>query len=219
MYFDAVKNLRCKRCNKQSMSKNWVCPCGEKWFVCNKHKWSADDGLKLHIPIDNIERPTKCPKKDDIKNDTPSGRVENPKPSKAHKKQQHGDGVTFEGEGDPNLMVSHQELLEYELKMENEKHLHPGKNRPRDHITLQTPTSAVKRPRVLGPKMNAKFGVQTSEPAYTKDEMNKAKLLGETARKRGGDHLLAPAKKPKSNGEFSSNHGGLNHGASSSSSL
>ena len=105
-------------------------------------------------------------------------------------------------------MVSHQELFEYELKMENEKHIHPGKNRPRDHITLQTPTSAVKRPSGLGPKMDAKFGVQKYEPAYTKDEMNKAKLLGETARKRGGDHLLAPAKKPQSNGEFSSNHGG-----------
>ena len=39
------------------------------------------------------------------------------RPSKA-RKQQHG--ATIDGEGDPNRMVSHQQMLEEELKSENE---------------------------------------------------------------------------------------------------
>jgi hypothetical protein len=138
---------------------------------------------------------------------------QNLKPNKVQKKE-HDAGVPIQGECDPNLMASHQELLEYELKCENNKITNPGKNRPKD-ITLSLPGNLVKKPRLWGPKINAKFGDQA--PKYSEDEMDKARRLGETARKRGGDNLLAkgdnhPAsvKKPKLTGaQASSKFDGL----------
>ena len=140
------------------------------------------------------------------------------RPSKA-RKQQHG--ATIDGEGDPNLMVSHQQMLEEELKSENEKSLHPKNGRPKGDITLDSSEVVTKRPRVLGPKLSARFGVLLSELA-SKDGDNKAiQHHGEMVRKRGCENTSSPTKKPRCNGEFHpSEHGDpSNHATSSSSSL
>ncbi len=112
----------------------------------------------------------------------------NPKPNKALKKEHTDAGVPIQGECDPNLMASHQELLEYELKCENDKITNPGKGRPKD-ITLSASGNMMKKPRLLRPKMNDKFGDQAHK--YIEDELDKARRLGETARTRVGDNLLA----------------------------
>ena len=104
----------------------------------------------------------------------------NPKPNKAQKKEHTVAGVPIQGECDPNLMASHQELLEYELKCENEKITNPVKSMPKD-ITLSASGNMMKKPRLLGPNMNAKFWDQAHK--YTEDELDKARRLGETARK------------------------------------
>ena len=102
-------------------------------------------------------------------------------------------------------MAPHQELLELELKNESEQFKQPDKRKPHDNLTLTSSANMMKRLRVFGPKMNAKFGEQAKDPpAFTNDELNKAKWLGETARKRGGDHFPAPLKKPRRIGNQSS---------------
>ena len=94
------------------------------------------------------------------------------------------------------------------ITTKKEKTTNPGKSRPKD-ITLGSSGKVIKKPKLLGPKINAKFGDQA--PKYSEDEMDKARRLGETARKRVGDNLLAkgdthPAsvKKPRITGARSS---------------
>ena len=86
------------------------------------------------------------------------------------------------------------------------------KNRPKD-IALSLPGNLVKKPRLWGPKINAKFVSKFGDqaPKYSEDEVDKAKKLGETARKRCGDNLPAKGdnqphsvKKPKLTGAQSS---------------
>jgi hypothetical protein len=227
--FEVDRNIKCSHCGKQSMSKNWTCPCGTLWFICNKHKSCATDVPNIKVNMNESDRPKKLPKISQSndqsewnKNGNEIGdRNDNEiseRPSKA-RKQQHG--ATIDGEGDPNLMVSHQQMLEEELKSENEKSLHPKNGRPKGDITLDSSEVVTKRPRVLGPKLSARFGVLLSELA-SKDGDNKAiQHHGEMVRKRGCENTSSPTKKPRCNGEFHpSEHGDpSNHATSSSSSL
>ena len=213
--FNVDEQITCHHCHKQTMSKSWTCPCGENWFVCNTHKWYAKDGKPTKSPDDTNSRPTKSTKIDHhatMKQNVQHDGDKNPKPNKAQKKEHTVAGVPIQGECDPNLMASHQELLKYELKCENNKITNPGKNRPKD-IALSLPGNLVKKPRLWGPKNNAKFDSKFGDqaPKYSEDEMDKAKKLGETARKRCGDNVPAKGdnqphsvKKPKLTGAQSS---------------
>jgi len=113
------KQITCHHCHKQTMSKAWTCPCGENWFVCNTHKWYAKNGNSTISPDDTNSRPTKSTKVDHhpaIKQNVQFESDKNSTPNKAQKKEHTDAGVPIQGECDPNLMASHQELLEYELK-------------------------------------------------------------------------------------------------------
>ena len=207
--FNVDKQIKCCHCKKQSMSRFWKCPCGENWFLCNTHKWYANDCNKPTCAADISNRPSKSVKtshiNNKVQNDDKDKDDNNPKNKKARGKQPKlGDG-TIQGEGDPNLMADHQELLEFEAKMESEMSQQHDKRKPHNNMTLTASPNMIKRLKVLGPKMNAKFGDHAKDPPkYTNDELNKAKWLGENARKRGGDHLPAPLKKPRSTGHQSS---------------
>ena len=117
-------------------------------------------------------------------------------------------------------MVSYQQLLEQE-EMNWIASLHPKYVRPKDDITLDGTGLVTKRPRVLGPKLSARFGVQLSE-LVNKDGDNKAKRHpGGMVVKRSCENTSEPSKKPRCNGDsLPSQHGAvLNHAASSSSLL
>ena len=215
--FDVDNNLKCRHCGKQSMSKHWTCPCGDKWYLCNTHKWCAVDGPNQKPKCDDNIRPHKVPKiiPDGIKNHKNDP---NEKPSKSQKTH-HGE--TTVGEGDPNLMVTHQQMLKDELKHESEKCQHPKNTRPKGDITLDSSGVVTKRPRVLGQKLSVRFGTELSSLA-NKDGTNKAiQHQGELVRKRSCENTLIPTKKPRGDGDFHpSEHGNTsNHAASSSNSL
>ena len=96
----------------------------------------------------------------------------NTKPNKAQKKEHTDAGVPIQGECDPNLMASHQELLEYELKCEEEKTTNPRKSRPKE-ITLGSSGKVMKKPKLSGPKKMLNLGTRplnTQKMSWIKPE-------------------------------------------------
>ena len=168
------------------MSRYWTCPCNVNWFACNKHKWWAKDGPRINNAQDESIRPKRSARTEHKLESEESNASQN----KGFKKQH---GATKGGEGDPNLMVSHQQLLEQE-EMNWIASLHPKNVRPKDDITLDGTGVVTKKPRVLGPKLSARFGVQLSE-LVNKDGDNKAtQHSGYMVMKRSCENISKPEK-------------------------
>ena len=171
--FEVEGCIKCRHCGKTSASKNWNCACGIKWFMCDQHRWCTQEGRK---------------------ND--GSKQDEGKPKKVQKTQHAGTMMC-----ENRLMVSHQQLLEEDLKIESEKFPHKRNAKAKSDITLDDPGVQLKRPRVLGPKLSAKFGVPGTHQAH--GGTNKANQQhGEMVRTRSCENTLGPTKKPRVDGEF-----------------
>jgi len=211
LIFDVDKNIKCKHCSKQSASKYWTCPCDISWFTCVKHKWYACDGPSTKNTKEESNRPKKCAKN----NNDEEGIQPQERPNKIPKKQH---GATIAGESDPNLMVSHQQMLLDEIKNEKEKCQHTAQEKRKNDVTLDDSGVAAKRPSVLGLSLSARFGIPIYKLA-NKDANYKANQHpGEMVRKREGENHPNLTKKPRCDGEFHPNEHGVPPNPASSSS-
>ena len=114
--------------------------------------------------------------------------------------------------------MSEQQLLEIENKGNDTESMHPGFRRACGWVDLDE--VPYKRPKVLGPKMSTRFGTLTSSLVAKEGHNETNTHLGELVRKRRCENTPDLTKKPRCDGFNSpSDHGTLNHGASSSSGL
>ena len=116
-------------------------------------------------------------------------------------------------------MVSHQELLKEDLIAEEYKSRQAQDPKSQEEIILDDKTSRVKRPRLLGPILAARFGVpsthlgtrdETIKPRSVKGNINTGRVVPDNS---------ASGKQPRYSGVF--HHSGLGvlstHPSSSSS--
>ena len=147
--FDVDKGIKCRHCNKVSPSKNWNCPCGCRWFLCDRHKWSTSNTIRAATENPEGESPNKVARKHSI----------GPKPRV------------------PRVMVHHQEMLMEDLSAESEKLKQTQSEKIQEDVTLEDNSSRWKRPRLLGPILAKRFGVPSTHhcPSEESDESKQAK--------------------------------------------
>ena len=190
--FDVDKGTKCRHCNKISPSKNWNCPCGNRWFLCDKHKWSTSNTVRVATENPDGETKNKVARKHSI----------GPKPRV------------------PRVMVRHQEMLMEDLNAESEKLIQTHNVKIQEDVTLDDNTSRWKRPRLLGPILAKRFGVPSTH-LCTSEETNKprqAKRIQIQDRDVNDDNS-SRCKQPRLSGVFLHNGSGVpsTHPSSSSS--
>ena len=123
-------------------------------------------------------------------------------------------GHNQDGGGD--LLLSDQQLLDIENKGQDIRSMHPGFKRTSSMVDL--PEVPAKRPRVLGPKLSARFGTLTSNLVAKEGQRQTNTHLGDLVKKRSSESPSDLTERPRCDGFNSpSEHGTLNHDASSSS--
>ena len=93
-------------------------------------------------------------------------------------------------------MVTHLQMVQDEEKIESEKCLLPKTNRQKRDVTLDNSGVSTKRPKVLFPKLSARFGAPTSHLAHKDDIEGVIQHSGEMVRKRRSE-LSQPFQKTK----------------------
>ena len=131
---DVDEGIKCRHCNIISASKYWNCPCGIKWFLCDSHKWCIKYTIRAATDSPVEERS-----------------------NKVAKKQSTGTKPCI-----PCVMVSHVELLKEDLIAEEYKSRQAQDPKSQKEIVLDDKASRVKRPRLLGPILAARFGVPST---------------------------------------------------------
>ena len=116
--------------------------------------------------------------------------------------------------GGGDHLLSDQQLLEIENRGQPIMSLHPGFKRACSMVDL--PEVPAKRPRVLGPKLSARFGTLTSSLVARKGIHRPTHTMGNWLGKGVVTNSPDHTKKPRCDGLNSpSEHGTLNHDASS----
>ena len=116
--FDVDKGIKCRHCNNISPSKSWSCPCGNRWFLCDKDKWITSNTAR-------------------VATENPDGEIKN----KVARKHSIGPKPRV-----PRVMVRHQEMLMEDLNAESEKLIqtHNVKTRKMSHLMTTLPGGSVR---------------------------------------------------------------------------
>ena len=173
--YDVEKGIKCTHCKKTSPSHQWKCICGINWFICDKHRWCTKSVTRT--------------RKEESENKKSDKEL-----TKSSKKQKTGNASI------PEIMASYKELLKEDLVNE-EKRLRQLGNKAKGEVVLGTSKPQAKRPRLLGPILDARFPLDGR-----KDEMESVRRTDEQ-NGFGVEFDPTKTKKPRLSGTFQCGNG------------